>query len=133
MALVSIHLVIAVGLLGGAGLAEADAVAQSGAARRPPGKEGVKPGRKAHLLGPPRTWKQHWFEHDRVIKLVSSNDDVAVYFDDDVPRGGLRRRVSRPHHICDTKLPDGAMELLRLAGGLARAPLAPAGKSDRSG
>jgi hypothetical protein len=27
----------------------------------------------------------------------------------------LRRRISRPHHICDTKLPDGAMELLRLA------------------
>ena len=29
---------------------------------------------------------------------------------------GLRRRVSRPHHICDTKLPDGAIELLRLEG-----------------
>ena len=46
---------------------------------------------------------------------------------------GLRRRVSRPHHICDTKLPDGAMELLRLAGGMARAPLLPAGESARSG
>ena len=32
---------------------------------------------------------------------------------------GLRRRVSRTHHICDTKLPDGAMELLRLARGMA--------------
>ena len=33
---------------------------------------------------------------------------------------GLRRRVLRPHHICDSKLPDGAMELLRLAGDMAR-------------
>ena len=46
---------------------------------------------------------------------------------------GLRRRVSRAHHICDTKLPDGAMELLRLAGGMARARLVPAGESARSG
>ena len=45
----------------------------------------------------------------------------------------LRRRVSRPHHICVTKLPDGAMELLRLAGDKARAPLSPAGESARSG
>jgi hypothetical protein len=35
---------------------------------------------------------------------------------------GLRRRVSRPHHICDSKLPDGAMEPLRLAGGTWRGP-----------
>ena len=41
----------------------------------------------------------------------------------------LRRRVSRPHHICVTKLPDGAMELLRLAGVMARAPLVSAGES----
>jgi hypothetical protein len=40
---------------------------------------------------------------------------------------GLQRRVSRPHHIGDTKLPDGATELLRLAGGMAGAPLVPAG------
>ena len=46
---------------------------------------------------------------------------------------GLRRRVSRPHHICDTKLPDGAMELLRLARGMARGPIGPAGESARSG
>jgi hypothetical protein len=85
---VSIRLVVAVGLLGGTGLAGAVAVAQSGAARRRPAKEGVKPARKAQPPGPPRTWKEHWFEHDRVIKLVSSNDDVGVYFDDDVPRGG---------------------------------------------
>jgi hypothetical protein len=46
---------------------------------------------------------------------------------------GLRRRVSRPHHICDTKLPDGAMELPRLAGGMARGPIGPAGEAARSG
>ena len=46
---------------------------------------------------------------------------------------GLRHRVSRPHRICDAKLPDGAMELLGLAGGMAGAPLGPAGESARSG
>ena len=46
---------------------------------------------------------------------------------------GLRRRVLRTHHICDSKLPDGAMELLRLAGDMALAPLVPAGESARSG
>jgi hypothetical protein len=78
---------IAVGLLGVTGLAGAAAVGQSGAARRPAAMGDAKPARKATAPAPPRTWKEHWFEHDRVLKLVSSNDDVAVYFDDDVPRG----------------------------------------------
>ncbi len=39
-------------------------------------------------LDPPRTWQEHWFEHKQLVKLVASDDDVALYFDDDVPRKG---------------------------------------------
>jgi hypothetical protein len=39
---------------------------------------------------PPRTWKEHWFEHKQVVKLVASNEDVAIYFDDDMPRDVLK-------------------------------------------
>ena len=34
---------------------------------------------------PPGTWQEHWHEHKQLIKLVKSNDDVAIYFDDDMP------------------------------------------------
>lgn len=37
---------------------------------------------------PPETWKEHWFEHNQLLKRVASNDEVAVYFDDDVKREG---------------------------------------------
>lgn len=33
---------------------------------------------------PPESWKEHWFDHNQVLKLVYHNDDLAVYFDDDV-------------------------------------------------
>ena len=36
----------------------------------------------------PETWKEHWFEHNQTLKKVASNDDVALYFDDDVKREG---------------------------------------------
>jgi hypothetical protein len=39
------------------------------------------------LPAPPATWQEHWFEHVQNVKLVAYNDDVAIYFDDDV-RGG---------------------------------------------
>lgn len=35
---------------------------------------------------PPSTWKEHWFEHNQLVKRVSYNDEVAVYYDDDMPR-----------------------------------------------
>jgi hypothetical protein len=36
----------------------------------------------------PETWKEHWFEHNQLLKRVADNRDVAVYFDDDVTREG---------------------------------------------
>jgi hypothetical protein len=39
---------------------------------------------------PPKTWKEHWFEHEQLVKRVASNDEVAIYFDADVPREALR-------------------------------------------
>ena len=38
-------------------------------------------------VAPPKTWKEHWFEHQQVVQLVDFNAEVAVYFDDGVPRG----------------------------------------------
>lgn len=38
----------------------------------------------ASLAAPPATWQEHWFEHNQIVKLVYYNDDVAVYFDDDI-------------------------------------------------
>jgi hypothetical protein len=38
------------------------------------------------LPAPPATWQEHWFEHVQVLKLIDYNDDVAVYYDDDVNR-----------------------------------------------
>ncbi|HEX3448402.1 MAG TPA: GDSL-type esterase/lipase family protein [Isosphaeraceae bacterium] len=39
---------------------------------------------------PPTTWKEHWGGptgiHDQLVKLSRYNDDVAVYFDRDMPR-----------------------------------------------
>jgi hypothetical protein len=44
----------------------------------------------AHQSGksspPPETWKEHWFEHEQLLQRVAYNDDVALYFDNDVPR-----------------------------------------------
>lgn len=36
---------------------------------------------------PPKSWKEHWFEHDQAVKLVDFNDEVAVYFDDGMKPG----------------------------------------------
>ena len=33
---------------------------------------------------PPTTWKEHWFEHDQLIKRVYYDDQIAVYYDDDM-------------------------------------------------
>lgn len=35
---------------------------------------------------PPYTWQEHWFDHRQLIKRVHFNNNVAVYFDDDVSR-----------------------------------------------
>jgi hypothetical protein len=39
------------------------------------------------LPAPPATWMEHWFEHVQNLKLIAYNDDVAIYFDDDVKGG----------------------------------------------
>jgi hypothetical protein len=37
------------------------------------------------LPAPVATWTEHWFEHVQVLQRVAYNDDVALYFDPDVP------------------------------------------------
>jgi hypothetical protein len=37
----------------------------------------------------PETWQEHWSEHRDLVKLVASNEDVAIYFDDAMPRRGI--------------------------------------------
>ncbi len=81
-----VRLVIAVGVSAVFSLGGASVMSQSGGSRQTEGKKSAKSARKAKIAAPPRTWKEHWFEHDQVVKLVNFNDEVAVYFDDDVPR-----------------------------------------------
>ncbi|HEY2902440.1 MAG TPA: hypothetical protein VGL59_17790 [Polyangia bacterium] len=38
---------------------------------------------------PPATWQEHWFEHNQLLKLVMVNDDVALYFDNDMDVGDV--------------------------------------------
>jgi len=35
---------------------------------------------------PPKTWKEHWFEHDRVVDRVYYDDNVAFYYDTNVDK-----------------------------------------------
>ena len=35
---------------------------------------------------PPETWQEHWFEHEQIVSRVYYDNDLAVYFDDDVDR-----------------------------------------------
>lgn len=35
---------------------------------------------------PPYTWQEHWFDHNLLVKRIHFNDNIAVYFDDDVNR-----------------------------------------------
>ena len=66
-------------------LAGASVMSQSAGTRQTEGKRSAKSARRVKMAAPPRTWNEHWFEHDQVVKFVNFNDDVAVYFDDDVP------------------------------------------------
>ncbi len=38
------------------------------------------------FAAPPPTWKEHWFEHNQLVKLIAYNDTVAIYFDSSVKR-----------------------------------------------
>jgi hypothetical protein len=77
---------IVLGLLGLGVLVGAAALGQTGAARKPAARGKAGPVRKGRPPAPAQTWKEHWFEHAQVVKLVDSNADAAIYFDDDVPR-----------------------------------------------
>lgn len=33
---------------------------------------------------PPDTWQEHWFEHNQLLKLQNYDDNVALYYDDDM-------------------------------------------------
>jgi len=72
---------------GEAGMPDADAGARD-ASSRPDG--GVFDAGNAFdvrtLPPPPATWQEHWFEHNQLLQLVDYNDDVAIYFDNDVDR-----------------------------------------------
>lgn len=35
---------------------------------------------------PPETWQEHWFEHNQLVTRVYYDDDVAVYYDNEVDR-----------------------------------------------
>ncbi|MDT3405307.1 hypothetical protein [Mucilaginibacter terrae] len=35
---------------------------------------------------PPKTWKEHWFEHIKTVNLVYYDDNVAFYYDDGVDK-----------------------------------------------
>jgi len=39
---------------------------------------------RSALQAPPPTWQEHWFEHAQLLRKVFNDDDVAVYFDNDV-------------------------------------------------
>ncbi len=40
----------------------------------------------SNLNAPPLTWKEHWFEHNQLVKRVYFDDHVAVYYDNDVDK-----------------------------------------------
>ncbi|SEL58595.1 hypothetical protein SAMN04488505_102613 [Chitinophaga rupis] len=44
----------------------------------------VKSSVKAAVAAPPATWQEHWFEHVQLLNRKFYDDDVAVYFDNDV-------------------------------------------------
>jgi hypothetical protein len=81
------------GGMGGGGMggsAGRDAAAMGGASGRDAQAGDVPPLGDASrsMAAPASPWMEHWFEHVQSLKLVDYNDDVAVYFDDDVPRTG---------------------------------------------
>ncbi|HEU4554046.1 MAG TPA: hypothetical protein VFS25_14480 [Chitinophaga sp.] len=41
---------------------------------------------KAALAAPPATWQEHWFEHNQLLSRMFYDNDVAVYYDNDVSR-----------------------------------------------
>lgn len=44
----------------------------------------IKISKASTLAAPAATWQEHWFEHNQLVKLQYYDDQVAVYFDDDM-------------------------------------------------
>jgi alpha-glucosidase len=42
---------------------------------------------------PPETWREHWFEHNQQLKRVAYDDDIAVYFDNEVPTEAAKKWI----------------------------------------
>lgn len=38
----------------------------------------------AHV--PPKTWKEYWFEHNQLLSRVYYDNDLVLYYDNDVDR-----------------------------------------------
>ena len=70
-----------------AGGGPASQVRSKGAGSTPIQRRELDP-RAPKLPEPPATWHEHCFEHRELVKLVASNNDVAIYFDDAMPRRG---------------------------------------------
>lgn len=52
-----------------------------------PGTEVVKlDSNQADPNAPTATWQEHWFEHNQLLTLHSYNDDIALYYDNDMPK-----------------------------------------------
>ena len=58
----------------------------SGGSRDGPGRRGARRAMNgpAGQAPPPGQWREHWFEHDRVLTLSSFDDQAAVYYDESV-------------------------------------------------
>ena len=48
--------------------------------------KGGKAAASVRAAAPPKTWKEHWFEHEQTVRLMTFDDEVAVYFDDRMPK-----------------------------------------------
>lgn len=43
---------------------------------------------------PPATWQEHWFEHSMLLSRVYYNDNIAVYYDDN-----MQKSVTWPYQV----------------------------------
>jgi hypothetical protein len=50
------------------------------------GKTGTKTDSTKLAGAPPLTWQEHWFEHDQLLSRVYYNNDLALYYDNDMDR-----------------------------------------------
>jgi hypothetical protein len=70
----------------GSGAPDGGAAGSGAAGAKPDGGPVDVGGSTNTLPAPVDTWMEHWFEHVQLLQRIAYNDDVAVYFDPDVPR-----------------------------------------------